>query len=67
MKTASKSTRVSDCSFVGVQYSPAHAQAVTVIAEALRVNADALASLARVLVASNLTIECMLKVETEKQ
>jgi hypothetical protein len=53
---------IKDSSFVGVQYDAKACDAITKIADGLIENAKALRSLAEVLKASNVTLECLLKV-----
>jgi hypothetical protein len=62
-KAATKGNSITGCSFVGVQFDAKAVGAVQTIAEGLVENAKALSKLAEVLKASNVTVECLLKVE----
>lgn len=57
---------ISDSTFIGVQFDPEAIDAVSTIARGLTVNAEALGDLARVLKASNVNIESMIKIESKK-
>jgi hypothetical protein len=56
------STTVQNCSFVGVQFDAKAVDAIRTIAEGLVENAKALGALAGVLKASNVNLECMVKI-----
>ena len=55
------STVVENCTFIGAQYDAKAVDAITKIADGLLENAKALGSLARVLQASSVNIETMLR------
>lgn len=56
-------TSISHCNFVGVQYDAKAVEAIQTIALGLKSNADALGKLAQVLIASNVNLECLLKID----
>lgn len=57
---------ISNCSFVGVKFDAKAVDAIHTIAVGLIENAKGLYALATVLKASNVTIECLVKVEADK-
>ncbi len=58
---------ISNNTFTGVQWDEKATAAVQIVAEGLLVNAQALRNLTEVFHAQNITIECMLKVNTSEE
>jgi hypothetical protein len=67
MKTQQKtppptSTTISGCNFTGVQYDAKSTEAIQAVADAVRFNAEACASLAKVFDAQRITIQSMVSI-----
>ena len=60
-------TAITNCTFVGVQFDAKAVSAIEIIATGLVENAKALGTLAQVLKASNVSVECLLKVEAPNE
>jgi hypothetical protein len=62
-KTQKKTANITvkDCNFAGVTYDAKACEAIQVVAEGLRANAQGLATLAQVFTAQKVQIDCLLK------
>lgn len=56
---------IQDCTFIGVNFDAKATETISLIANGLIYNAQALSKLAEVLKASNVNVECMMKVTNE--
>ena len=59
-------TNISNCTFHAVKWDVAATNMAQTIADALKVNAEALSKLAEVLKASNVTVDSMIKVVSKE-